>query len=76
MILSVGIFFAMGLNMEDSLGVFLTSFGNIGPGLGNHFNNFFDLPGIAKWYSGFLMLVGRLEIYTVFLLFSRTFWRN
>ncbi len=76
MILSVGIFFAMGLDMEDSLGVFLTSFGNIGPGLGNHFSNFFDLPDIAKWYSGFLMLVGRLEIYTVFLLFSRTFWRN
>lgn len=76
MILSVGIFFAMGLNMEDSLGVFLTCFGNIGPGLGNYFSNFFDLPDIAKWYSGFLMLVGRLEIYTVFLLFSRTFWRN
>lgn len=76
MILSVGIFFAMGLNMEDSLGVFLTSFGNIGPGLGNHFSHFFDLPDISKWYAGFIMLVGRLEIYTVFLLLFRSFWRN
>jgi trk system potassium uptake protein TrkH len=76
MILSVGFYFTMGLSMEESLGAFLTSFGNVGPGLGNYFSNFESLPNIAKWYSGSLMLIGRLEIYTVFLLFSRSFWRN
>jgi len=73
-ILSTGLFFSVGLDMDESLGVALTSIGNIGPGLGDYFTSFATLPGFAKWWMTFLMLVGRLEIYTVLLLFSKDFW--
>ncbi len=76
MVFSTGLFFSLGMNMEEAAGIALTSLGNIGPGLGKCFTSFVMLPGIAKWWMTFLMLVGRLEIYTVVLLFSRDFWRN
>ncbi|MDO9109256.1 MAG: potassium transporter TrkG, partial [Desulfatirhabdiaceae bacterium] len=52
--------------------------GNIGPGLGNvgpreHFGH---LPLAAKWVLSFCMLLGRLEIYTVIILFVPEFWRK
>ena len=74
LILSTGLFFSLGLEMDESLGVALTSIGNIGPGLGDYFTSFATLPAFAKWWMTFLMLVGRLEIYTVLLLFSKDFW--
>lgn len=54
-----------------------TSLGNIGPGLGSvgpmfHYGN---LPSLVKLILGFLMIIGRLEIITVFVLFSKSFWR-
>jgi trk system potassium uptake protein TrkH len=51
---------------------------NIGPGLGNvgpaeHYGN---LPALAKWVLSMCMLAGRLEFYTVLVIFSPAFWHR
>jgi trk system potassium uptake protein TrkH len=52
---------------------------SIGPGLGPEIGpagNFAGLPGPAKWLMDMLMLVGRLELLTVYVLFLPAFWRS
>jgi len=68
----------MGLDFESAIGGAATSLGNVGPGLGslNPLSNFNDLPALGKWWCGFLMLLGRLELFTVLILFSPYFWRK
>ncbi|MBE9488705.1 MAG: TrkH family potassium uptake protein, partial [Bacteroidetes bacterium] len=39
-------------------------------------HNYASLPNIGKWWSSFLMLIGRLELFTVLILFTPFFWRN
>jgi trk system potassium uptake protein TrkH len=53
------------------------SLGNIGPGLGSigPMLNYSQMPDISKLIFSFLMIIGRLEIYTIFILFTRSFWR-
>ncbi len=55
-----------------------TTLGNIGPGFGEigPMENFHDLPNLAKWFLSFLMLLGRLELFTVLILFSPSFWKH
>ncbi len=55
-----------------------TTLGNIGPGFGEigPMENFHDLPDLAKWFLSFLMLLGRLELFTVLILFSPSFWKH
>ena len=68
----------MGLDFESAIGGAATSLGNVGPGLGslNPLSNFNDLPALGKWWCGFLMLLGRLELFTVLILFLPYFWRK
>lgn len=68
----------MGFDMETSMGAVATSLGNIGPGLGEvgPSANFADIPVFGKWFLSFLMLLGRLELFTVLLLFSPAFWKE
>jgi trk system potassium uptake protein TrkH len=68
----------MGLDFESSIGGAATSLGNVGPGLGslNPLSNFNSLPALGKWWCGFLMILGRLELFTVLILFSPYFWRK
>jgi trk system potassium uptake protein TrkH len=54
----------------------IAAFSNIGPGLGQVAQNFSSLSDFSKWILSFAMLVGRLEIFTVLVLFSPTFWRG
>lgn len=54
----------------------VATFANIGPGLGNVASNFAGLSDLSKWILSFAMLVGRLEIFTVLVLFSPIFWRS
>lgn len=67
----------MGIDIISSFSAVTASLGNIGPGLGAvgpaaHYQH---LPLGAKWLLSFCMLAGRLEIYTVFVLFTRDFWK-
>jgi trk system potassium uptake protein TrkH len=52
---------------------------NVGPGLGatiRRAGNFSSLPDTAKWLLSFAMLLGRLELFTVLVLFVPQFWRD
>ncbi len=71
-------FSMMGLNFESAIGVAASSLGNIGPALGNFgpVDNYYNMPNIGKWWSAFLMLLGRLELFTVLILLTPFFWRN
>ncbi|MFO7655510.1 MAG: potassium transporter TrkG [Bacteroidales bacterium] len=68
----------MGYDLDTSFGAVVTSIGNIGPGIGEvgPMFNFSHFPAIGKWFLSFLMLIGRLELFTVLILFSRHFWKN
>lgn len=68
----------MGLDVITSISAAATSVSNVGPGLGNLIGpagSFSDLSDGIKWILSIAMLVGRLEIFTVFVLFTRAFWR-
>ena len=54
-----------------------TSLGNTGPGLGSigPMSNYSVFPDISKLIFVILMIIGRLEIYTIFILFTRSFWK-
>lgn len=69
---------ASGMNFEECAVSFLTCFSNYGPGTGitGPSGTFGNIPVFAKWLLSFDMLVGRLEIFTVLLLFTRSFWRT
>ena len=71
------IFSLFGLDMITSLSAAASSIGNIGPGLGGigPYDSWGHFHPIAKWISSFCMLLGRLEIFTVMILFSKSFWR-
>jgi trk system potassium uptake protein TrkH len=68
----------MGLDFDTAIGATIATLGNIGPGIGGvgPIENYAFLPGAAKWLSSFLMLLGRLELFTVIILFSPSFWRK
>jgi trk system potassium uptake protein TrkH len=72
------VFSWLGLDFNTALGGAASTLGNVGPALGDlgPVNNYGDLPAAAKWWSSFLMLIGRLELFTVLILFTPFFWRN
>lgn len=65
-------------DLPSAMGAVATSLGNIGPGLGafGPANNFEALHPVGKWFLSFLMLIGRLELFTVLVLFSPAFWKK
>ena len=67
-----------GLDFMSALGAAASSLGNIGPAIGSvsPVDNFNHLTSTAKWFCSFLMLIGRLELFTVLILFSPFFWRK
>lgn len=77
-IVGVLVFSLLGLNFETALGGAASTLGNIGPALGHlgPVDNYGALPTAAKWWSSFLMLIGRLELFTVLILLTPFFWRN
>ena len=68
----------LGLDMATSFGAAVASLGNIGPGLGEvgPTDNYAALPALAKWVLTVFMLMGRLEVYTVIVLFAPDTWRK
>ncbi|MEJ2536876.1 MAG: TrkH family potassium uptake protein [Calditrichia bacterium] len=68
----------LGLDLESSFGAVAATLGNIGPGLGSvgPTDNYAHIPVLGKWVLTFFMLAGRLEIYTVLILFAPSFWKK
>ncbi|WP_417546358.1 TrkH family potassium uptake protein [Marinobacter sp.] len=69
----------LGLDLVTSLTGAVTALSNVGPGLGDTIGpagNFQSLPDAAKWVLMVAMLLGRLELLSVFVMFSRHFWRS
>ncbi|GAL68107.1 TrkH family potassium uptake protein [Jejuia pallidilutea] len=66
------------LDFASAIGLSASSLGNVGPALGDFgpVNNYAALPPLAQWWASFLMLIGRLELFTVLVLFTPFFWRN
>jgi len=66
-----------GLDFQTALGATATSLGNVGPGIGDvgPVDNFAWLPSEVKWVLCFLMLLGRLELFTILILFTGYFWK-
>ncbi|MEA2062718.1 MAG: TrkH family potassium uptake protein [Gemmatimonadota bacterium] len=69
---------ALGLDMITAASSVAATLGNIGPGLGavGPMANFAEIPLIGKWVLSLCMLLGRLEIYTVIILFMPEVWRK
>ncbi|MGE5381818.1 MAG: TrkH family potassium uptake protein [Omnitrophica WOR_2 bacterium] len=67
----------MNLDIETSCSAVATCMAGIGPGLGTvgPVFNFYHLPAAAKIVLSIMMILGRLEIYTVLILFTRSFWQ-
>ncbi len=68
----------LGMDFESSIGGAASCLGNIGPGLGTvgPVLNYGLAPQGAKWIFSLLMLLGRLELFTVLILFTRAFWNR
>lgn len=68
----------MGLDLDTSLGSVAATMNNIGPGLGHvgPTDHYAHIPLPGKWFLSFLMLIGRLELFTVLVLLSPSFWKK
>lgn len=69
---------AFGYDLDTSVGAVAATLGNIGPGIGKvgPVENYAHIPDSGKWFLSFLMLIGRLELFTVIVLFSPSFWKR
>lgn len=67
-----------GLDFISAIGSVAACLGNIGPGLGTTgpVNNYSELTISGKWFLSLIMLLGRLEFYTILILFTPAFWKN
>ncbi len=68
----------IGLDFLTSMGAVATSLGNVGPAIATvgPVDNFAHIPDFGKWFLSFLMLMGRLELFTVLIIFSPSFWKK
>lgn len=67
-----------GYDILSSVGASISAIGNIGPGWGDFgpTDNFAGLPYAGKWVLIMLMMIGRLELFTVLIIFSPAFWKQ
>lgn len=65
-----------GMSAFDAMGAVFATLSNAGPGLGIVSSSFADVPDSAKYVFSFAMVAGRLEIFSLLVLFSPTFWRT
>lgn len=79
-ILSFGVLMVLmmitGLDQVTAFSAVAATLNNLGPGLGDISSNFASVPDSSKWVACFAMLLGRLEIFTLLVLFSPVFWRD
>lgn len=67
-----------GMSFNDTIGAVISAISNTGPGLGTlgPTGNFSEVPAVSKWFLSFLMMTGRLEIFTVLALLLPGFWKQ
>jgi trk system potassium uptake protein TrkH len=66
----------LGLDQVTAFSALAASLANLGPGLGGVALHYGDLPATAKWLLSVAMIMGRLEIFTLLVLFTPAFWRR
>ena len=71
-------FIIMGIDLQSAMGAAASGMGNVGPSWGVYgaMDNYLLMPIIGKYIMMFCMLLGRLEIFAVLVLFTKTFWRS
>jgi trk system potassium uptake protein TrkH len=67
---------AAGLDLESAFGAVVATINLLGPGLGDVALNFATVSPVIKWLGIFGMLVGRLEVFTLLILFLPAYWRH
>ncbi len=67
---------AAGLDLDSAFGATVATINLLGPGLGEVANNFASVSPVVKWLGIFGMLVGRLEVFTLLILFLPAYWRH
>jgi len=69
---------ALRLDMPTAFGAVVATLSNVGPGLGGvgPTDNYSAIPSVGKWVLSSLMLMGRLELYTVLILLSPSYWKK
>ena len=69
---------ALGLDILTSISAVASAIGNVGPGIANvgPSYSYSHIPTVGKWILSLLMLMGRLEIFTVCLIFTPYFWKR
>jgi len=77
-VLAVLVFCAAGVNFDEAIGTAVSGIGNVGVSIGQFgpLGSYCNYPVVAKWTMTLVMLIGRLEIFTVLLLFSRELWKK
>ncbi len=78
-ILSSVILSFLGIDFLTALSASASAISNVGPGIGEVIGpngNYADINEIGKWVLALTMLIGRLEIFTILVLFSKNFWKK
>lgn len=67
-----------GMGFLESIGGMITCISDVGPGFGLNgpTSTFADIPAFSKWFLSFVMLIGRLEVFTVLIVFTPIFWKK
>lgn len=78
-LLSATFFTAIGIDVINSITLCLSCLSNVGPTLGVEIGptmSWSELPVVCKWFCATMMLIGRLELFSVLILFTPEFWKN
>ena len=77
-VITVVVFCASGVNFDESIGAAVSAIGNVGISIGQFgpSGTYAEFPTVAKWVMSFVMLIGRLEIFTILLLFTKVLWKK
>ena len=76
--ITVVIFCACGVDFSEAIGSAVSAIGNVGISIGQFgpASTYANFPTLAKWVMSIVMLIGRLEIFTVLLLFTKYLWKK
>lgn len=75
-VVGVLVFTALGIQPKAAIASVASTLGNVGGAYGELNNDFVAYSVVAKWWATFLMLLGRLELFTVLILFTPYFWKK